>query len=228
MLSRVLEPELMDTAEDASEYDTMDHAAVNTQFVTGLLTALKLHVGLVASATSGARARPRRRHRANPHRAGPPRTQCSHHRHRRGRKYARDRAQNVAAVNLSHCIGLALADGKQLPFESGSFPIVISNSIIHHIADPQAVLAEAMRVTTGGGFLFHRDLARPTDEAQLQHLVETYAGNASPYQRKLFADSLGAALTFGEIRELVAGFGYSRDTVQLTSDRHWTWLTTKK
>jgi hypothetical protein len=29
MLPRILEPELMDTAKDALEYDTMDHVVVN-------------------------------------------------------------------------------------------------------------------------------------------------------------------------------------------------------
>ena len=33
MLTRILEPEVMDSAEDAREYDAMDHAAVNAQFV---------------------------------------------------------------------------------------------------------------------------------------------------------------------------------------------------
>src|SRR5919106_654075 len=39
ILTRILEPELMDTAEDAREYDAMDHAVVNAQFVTDLLAA---------------------------------------------------------------------------------------------------------------------------------------------------------------------------------------------
>src|SRR6188474_3100807 len=40
MLPRTLEPEVMDTAEDAREYDAMDHAAVNAVFVDDLLAAL--------------------------------------------------------------------------------------------------------------------------------------------------------------------------------------------
>ena len=57
-----------------------------------------------------------------------------------------------------------LADAKQLPFDAASFPVVISNSIVHHIAEPRDVIAEAIRVTAPGGLLFHRDLARPDDE----------------------------------------------------------------
>jgi len=37
MLPRVLEPEVMDTAEEAVDYDTMDHGAVNRVFVTDFL-----------------------------------------------------------------------------------------------------------------------------------------------------------------------------------------------
>src|SRR5262245_52046396 len=41
MLTRVLEPEVMDSDADAREYDAMDHAAVNSQFVTDLLAVLR-------------------------------------------------------------------------------------------------------------------------------------------------------------------------------------------
>jgi ubiquinone/menaquinone biosynthesis C-methylase UbiE len=134
---------------------------------------------------------------------------------------------NVAAASFSGHITIALADAKNLPFESASFPAVISNSIVHHIGRPQEVIAEAIRVTEPGGLLFHRDLVRPDSEDQLQQVVDTYAGDATPYQRRLFANSLRAALTVDEMRNLVAGFGGLPDAVQMTSDRHWTWAATK-
>src|SRR5436305_4621582 len=37
MLPRVLEPEVMDSAEEARDYDAMDHAAVNRVFVADFL-----------------------------------------------------------------------------------------------------------------------------------------------------------------------------------------------
>src|SRR3954453_1818677 len=39
MLPRVLEPEAMDTPEEARDYDAMDHAAVNDRFVADFLAA---------------------------------------------------------------------------------------------------------------------------------------------------------------------------------------------
>ncbi len=43
----------------------------------------------------------------------------------------------------------------------------------------------------------------------------------------MFAASLHAALTLAEIRQLVAKLGFQPQTVQATSDRHWTWAAWK-
>ena len=43
----------------------------------------------------------------------------------------------------------------------------------------------------------------------------------------MFRESLHAALTLDEIREMVAEFGFDPNSVQLTSDRHWTWAAIK-
>jgi len=228
MLTRVLEPEVMDSDQDAREYDAMDHAAVNAVFVTDLLVAiadwsLKRPVrGEQASALvvldlgAGTAQIPIELYRRVPD----------------VRVVAVDAAesmlavarQNVAAAGVAERIELVLADSKRLPFPAASFPLVISNSIAHHIAEPARVLAEAIRVTTRGGLLFHRDLARPHDESELERLVAAYAGDANEHQRRLFADSLRAALTLDEARSMVSALGFASDTVRMTSDRHWTWM----
>ena len=210
----------MDSADDAREYDAMDHSAVNAQFVTDLLPHLNCSPLQILDLGAGTAQIPIELAR---------RALYTH-------ITAVDAAAsmlavaraNIAAANLTNRIDPILADAKHLPFADNSFHAVISNSILHHIADPQAVVAEAIRVTARGGLLFHRDLARPADETELRHLVETYAGTATPYQRKLFSDSLRAALTLEEMRDLVASFDFARDTVQMTSDRHWTWSATRK
>jgi ubiquinone/menaquinone biosynthesis C-methylase UbiE len=233
MLPRVLEPELMDTAEDAAEYDTMDHSAVNAQFVTDLLAALSdWSLQRPVNATSALDSPPTQILDLGAGTAQIPIELAR--RHANARITAIDAApsmlalarQNVTAANLNDRIELVVADAKSLPFASAAFPVVISNSIVHHIAEPRSVLAEAIRVCEPGGLLFHRDLARPTDELQLQRIVTQYAADATPYQRKLFSDSLRAALSLEEIRELVADLGFSRDTAKMTSDRHWTWIAT--
>ena len=218
MLQRVLEPEVMDSDEDAREYDAMDHATVNTRFVTDLLAVLGTDspVRILDLGAGTAQIPIELCRRA-------PRVQVT----------AVDAAEsmltlahaNVAAAGLVDRIELVHADAKVLA--ATQFDAVISNSIVHHIAEPRTVIGTAICLTAPGGLLFHRDLARPRDESQLENLVAAYAGEATPYQRKLFADSLRAALTIDEVRELVAEFDFSPETVQMTSDRHWTWSATR-
>ncbi|MCA9222141.1 MAG: SAM-dependent methyltransferase, partial [Planctomycetales bacterium] len=94
--------------------------------------------------------------------------------------------------------------------------------------DPSSVFYEAIRVTKPGGRLFFRDLARPTDQDELRRLVDLYAGSESDHARQLFEQSLHAALTVGEVRALLAPLGYAAATVQMTSDRHWTWTAVRE
>ena len=127
---------------------------------------------------------------------------------------------------------------RQLPLESpledtltkadGTFQAVISNSIVHHIPDPRLALAEAVRVATPGGMLFIRDLLRPDDDATVQHLVQTYAGQENAHSQAMFEASPRAALTLDEVRAMVVELGFAPETVQQSSDRHWTWIARKQ
>lgn len=218
MLERVLEPEVMDSAEEARDYDSMDHAHVNQLFVSDLLQvsrdfATALDVG---SGTGQIPIELCRRHPTS-------------------RVIAIDMAQhmldvgqgNLDRAGLTERIELRLCDAKQMPFADGSFDAVMSNSIVHHIPAPFAVFAEMVRVVKPGGLLFVRDLLRPVDGAALAGFVKTYAGDANAHQQKMFADSLHAALTLEEVRGMVTCLGFDAATVQQTSDRHWTWAARK-
>jgi SAM-dependent methyltransferase len=244
MIQRILEPELMDSAEDAREYDAMDHSVVNAQFVTDLLAALQKGESpnyrpttSQPSDSSAAIIGPVSFLRVSDLGAGTGQIPIELARraptiHVTAVDAARSMlplaSRNIDVAGLTDRIEFVLADAKHLPFDSESFPAVISNSIVHHIPNPHEVITEAVRVTAPGGLLFHRDLARPAGEAELRHLVETYAGDATPYQRKIFAESLRAALTADEMGDIVAMFGFARDSVSMTSDRHWTWSVKKK
>jgi ubiquinone/menaquinone biosynthesis C-methylase UbiE len=135
--------------------------------------------------------------------------------------------RNVDDAGLAHRIRLERIDAKRLPYRDGTFAAVMSNSIVHHIADPQPVLADVWRVTASGGRVFFRDLFRPDDEATLRRLVDTYAAGATQHQRQMLDDSLRAALTVNEVRQIVAQFGQPPESVRATSDRHWTWTARK-
>ena len=131
-------------------------------------------------------------------------------------------ARNVAAAGLGGSITLERLDAKSLPYSDGRFDVVMTNSILHHIPDPRACLAEMVRVVRPGGLLFARDLLRPESTAELDRLVGTYAADANTHQRQMFGASLHAALTLDELSQLVVPFGIDPLCVEQTSDRHWT------
>jgi ubiquinone/menaquinone biosynthesis C-methylase UbiE len=201
---------VMDTAEDAAEYEAMDHTEANQAFVARLCelgaSGRMLDVGtgpghiplLVCERIAGAHvvgvdlAR-RMLDVAERHRAASPH---------------RDR------------IEYRLADAKRLPFEDASFDAVFSNTILHHIPAPVPFLAEVRRVLAPQGVLLIRDLFRPESDERLQELVALHAADATPYQRKLFADSLHAALTPRELRAAADAAGLGDAEITVDSDRH--------
>jgi ubiquinone/menaquinone biosynthesis C-methylase UbiE len=214
MLPRTLEPEVMDSPDEARDYDAIDHAAVNRRFVDDFL-AVWDGSGPVLDVGTGTAQIPIALCQSAPG----------------ARVVAVDMAEamlnvgriNVVRHNLADRIELFREDAKALSFADGSFAAVISNSIVHHIPEPGGVLAEMVRVLRPGGRLFVRDLLRPADEGTLHALVEAYAAGANGHQRQMFADSLRAALSLAELRDLIAALGFDPAAATQTSDRHWTW-----
>lgn len=258
MLPRILEPEVMESEQDAREYNQMDHSEVNRTFVLDLLQAVqqlnepdttRFPPSLLESEEADAAWF-----------AGPLATNPGIYQDTivlgdmldvgtgtalipielfqfpvQGRVLAIDLAAsmlnlakyNLNAAGLTAAITLAQVDAKQLDYSKQMFDLVFSNSIVHHIPRPIDTIREMDRVLRPGGIMFVRDLLRPGSESELNHLVETYAGTATDYSRRLFADSLHAALTVAEMQDLVQQLGYEPESVQATSDRHWTWAARK-
>lgn len=218
MLPRILEPEVMDTEQEALDYDSMDHAEVNRLFVTECLDFADCHVAgpiqtLLDVGTGTAQI---------------PIEFCRQHASCQivaidlSREMLKLGEKNVVAAGFSDRIRLKFIDAKQLPDSEGQYDAVISNSIIHHIPEPSHVLGELKRVLKPGGLLFVRDLRRPNDEATLDHLVQSYAGEENAHQQKMFRDSLHAAFTLEEIQTMLRTHHLPAEWVQSTSDRHWT------
>ena len=253
MLQRVLEPEVMDTAVEAADYDAMDHSAVNRLFVDDLLNAVH-SAGLIPTAAANADA-------INGTSAGPvavPDARCKAATIGRATsildagtgtaeipielcrrsgtwtvtavdlaaEMLKVAADNVSAGGLDGRILLERADSKCLAYSDGYFDAVMSNSIVHHVPEPIEVLAELKRVLRRGGLLFVRDLLRPPDEETLEQLVVTYAGDENLHQRQMFRDSLHASLTVSEMRVILAKLQIPPQHLAQTSDRHWTLVTT--
>lgn len=209
-MERVLEPEVMDTVEEADEYDAMDHAAPNEAFVARLVelgaAGAMLDVGcgpghvavLAAERCPGATILG----------VDLARTMLAHaERHRAASPHA-DR------------IRFELADAKGLPYPDATFDTVFSNTILHHIPDPRPFLSELRRVLRPGGVLLVRDLFRPASVARADALVAEHAADANANQRALFHASLCAAFTPDELRTLAAECGLADAAVVVDTDRH--------
>ena len=219
-LHRILEPEVMDTLEEAFEYDSMDHSQVNEVFCNDFFAARNLTDGAqILDVGTGT--------------AQIPIAMC---RRNSGLKItAIDLAEsmltlgnkNIQTARLQDSIILGQVDSKKMPYPDESFDQVISNSIIHHIPNPLECFKEMIRVTKKDGLLFIRDLLRPFSMAELQNIVNLHAGDATPKQKQLFTDSLHASLSLTEVREMVKRFGFEGFTVIQSSNRHWTFTARK-
>jgi ubiquinone/menaquinone biosynthesis C-methylase UbiE len=212
MLERVLEQELLDTERDAAEYASFDNTAVNDEFVSRVLE-LAPPRGLVLDLGTGpgdiplllAERAPELRIVA---------VDLSEHM----LVLARER---VKAARLTHQIEIARLDAKATGFPESHFDMVICNSLVHHSPEPEALLREIARVARPGAALFIKDLHRPETQAELDHLVATYATGCTDYQRQSFYDSLHAGLTVQEIKAICTRLELRDVEVRRVSDRHW-------
>lgn len=73
-------------------------------------------------------------------------------------------------------IDLRLGEMAHLPLPDRSVECVIANMVLHHAADPLAVIGEAGRVLVAGGLLVIADLARHEREAARDQLADQWLG----------------------------------------------------
>ncbi|MBZ5516787.1 MAG: class I SAM-dependent methyltransferase [Acidobacteriia bacterium] len=95
-----------------------------------------------------------------------------------------------------------VGDGNRLCFPDGFFDVVLSNSVLHHLADPVTVINEMTRVAKPDGLVLARDLRRPGRLTFPFH-VGWYGRHYSGLMKKLFVDSVRAAYSGEELAELL-------------------------
>ena len=211
-MKRILEPEVMDTIEEAKAYDDMDFLEVNTAFVNRLIDLgisdghfLDLGTGTARIPIILAKRVPNVQITA---------IDLSSNMLNIGQKH-------VNQAELTNRISLKKADAKNLPYTNQSFDGVFSNSIIHHIPDPSAVILEIKRVLKPQGLLYIQDLLRLESTTAIEKIVDTNAKDETQYQRKLFRDSLFAALTVDEVETIIRKTEVTNTKIAQNSDRHW-------
>jgi len=213
-LVRILEPEVMDSPEEAADYDAMNFAEVNSDFAHLALELYPYPNGKILDLGTGTARIPVLLAQARP----------------QWQLTGVDLAASMLALGQKHIIQANLqaqitllkADAKSLPFGDRQFDLIISNSLIHHLPDPLPVFHEIQRLLHPNGALLIRDLFRPNSESELETILTKHGGDSTPGQLKLFRDSLQASFTLTEIQTLITQAEIKNVKVYQSSDRHWT------
>ena len=210
-MERILEPEIMEDAEQAFAYAKADFSTSNQWYVDHLLADFPKNLGNVLDIGCGPADVPVRLARAFP--------------------TIRITAIDGSAAMLAHAQKAVEAAGLQkriatvqgyipgLPFDEHSFDAVLSKDLLHHLPDPMVLWSEARRLGRRGAAVYVMDLFRPASPDDARTIVETVAGNEHPILKEDFYNSLCAAFTVEEVRSQIRQSGLGLDIIQI-SDRH--------
>ncbi|MCX8043373.1 MAG: class I SAM-dependent methyltransferase [Desulfobacterota bacterium] len=100
------------------------------------------------------------------------------------------------------------------------YDVVISNSLLHHLSDPQVLWKTITCCASPGAAVFVVDLKRPESPAEAQRLTERYCSKEPEILQRDFYNSLCAAFEPSEIRDQLQTAGLNSFIVREISDRH--------
>lgn len=128
--------------------------------------------------------------------------------------------ERITEAGVGERLTLLRADATRTGLPAGTFDVVFSNSILHHVADPLALWREVCRLGRPGAIVALRDLRRPATERDARRLVDLHAFGATDLLKEEFHRSLLAAYTPDEVRAQLKDAGLGSLTVHVVSDRH--------
>ena len=105
-------------------------------------------------------------------------------------------------------------------FECKSYDAIISNSLLHHLHEPQHLWSVIKQLATTNTAIYVCDLYRPDTKQEANELVDKYANNEPEVLRKDFYNSLLAAFTPDEVRAQIDNAGLDSLNIDIVSDRH--------
>ena len=215
MIDRTPEPELMDGLEQARAYAEEDFSEPNELFLErfrllhpqspGAARVLDLGCGPADICLRFARVYPLLRM----HALDGSEAMLAHARRALEREpELASRVQLLCATLPSGRIGEAAYD------------IVLSNSLLHHLHDPDVLWDTIKNAARPGATVLVMDLFRPPSEAATAALVAAHAATAPEVLRRDFHNSLLAAFTPEEVEAQLRAAGLLQLRVERVSDRH--------
>ncbi len=212
-MDRILEPELMDDAEQAVAYARADFEEENQGFVDQFLAnypdwtegaLLDLGCGPADIPIRFARALPGCRVTAVD--GSPAMIQLAE--------------QAVKTAGLGDRITLICTRLQALSLPEPA-DAVVSNSLLHHLANPLQFWYLLKTLAKPGSYVLVMDLLRPETPEAAQAIVDQYAAGEPAILRRDFYNSLLAAFTEDEVAAQLAEINLSRLMIDVPDDRHW-------
>lgn len=126
-----------------------------------------------------------------------------------------------AAGGLSPCFRQVVLPSEALEMElAGQATAVVSNSLLHHLHDPQALWRTLRRLAAPGAVVLVKDLRRPSSQQVLEALVERQMAAAPEVLRHDYRCSLQAAFTPAEVEDQLVAAGLTGLRVKPLEDRY--------
>lgn len=132
--------------------------------------------------------------------------------------------KRVVAEGLAGRVRLAACQLPDDPTPHEAYDLLLSNSLLHHLPDPDILWRVARTRAARGAFVFVMDLHRPETPEAARALVERHAAGEPDVLQRDFHASLHAAYTRDEVCAQLARNELGHLETACVSDRHWiTW-----
>lgn len=128
--------------------------------------------------------------------------------------------QKVSEARLQNRITLLQQRLPGLPLSPGSFDLIISKDLLHHIPDPAVFWREVERLAGDRTVVYVMDLLRPSTREEARAMVDRVTGNEAEVLQTDFYNSLLAAFTMEEIAQQMAATSLDF-SLELLGERHF-------
>ncbi len=211
-MDRVLEPELMDEEDQARAYSEADFSEPHEFFVSNFKQIFPHIEGNVLDAGCGPADVTVRFARSFP--------DCLIDAIDGSKTMLQYGLKRIKKENLTDQIALI---HEVLPATSKlrlKYNVIISNSLLHHLADPATLWDTINDKCAAGGSVFIMDLMRPDSQEQAKKLLEFYASNEPEVLQHDFYHSLLAAFRPDEVEKQLRKADLNWLNVKVITDRH--------
>src|SRR5436190_16627846 len=188
-MGRVLEPEVMETAEEAAAYDELDRLFGEILFQGFAESAVRMGVaaGRVLDVGAGPGRIAIRIAKLNP--------ALSVDAIDLSRSMLDLAAANAERQGVAQRIRFSVGDAKKIPFQDAMFDLVVCHNMLHQLPDPVVTLREINRVAKPDGAILVRDVRR-LPPLLMELVLPLYCFRYSRLLRKLTCDSYRAGLSY--------------------------------